>query len=74
MRFRQAILEAPKVSDDHKLQVAADIDSLQGQLQKPTPGKSIVKELWSFIEKGATAAGFADLAAKMGALIAPLIS
>ena len=33
--MRQAVLSAPSVPDDQKLDVAADIDSLQGQLQKP---------------------------------------
>jgi hypothetical protein len=72
--MRQAVLNAPHVPDDQKLDIAADIDSLQGQLQKPAPHRTIVKTLWSGIEKAVTGAGFMDLLAKAGALVGPLLS
>jgi hypothetical protein len=72
--MRQAVLNAPKMPDGEKLDVAADIDSLQGQLQRPAPNRSIVKTLWSGIEKAVTGAGLADLVAKAAGLIAPLLS
>jgi hypothetical protein len=72
--MRNAVLESPRVEDERKLEIAADIDSLQAQIQKPTPIRSLVKTLWSGIEKAVTAAGFADLVNKALPLIGPLIS
>jgi hypothetical protein len=51
--LKQAILQEPTLSDDRKPDIAADVDSLEAQLQKPEPKKSIVQMLWSGIEKAA---------------------
>ena len=56
-----------------KLDVVADIDSLQGQLQKPSPSNAVVRTLWKGIEATVTAAGFGELVAKAAAMIAPLL-
>lgn len=72
--MRSAVLAAPEVEDQQKLEIVADIDSLQSQLQKPSPEKSVIKGLWSGIEKAVTAAGFADLVARAAALIGPLLT
>lgn len=62
------------ITDEQKLAVVADIDTLQAQLQKPEPNKSIIGMLWSGIEKAVTAAGLVDLVQKAGALVLPLVS
>ncbi len=71
---RQAVLNAASVSDEQKLDAAAGIDTLQAQLQKPSPDKEIVKRVWGGIEKIVTAAGLAELLARAAALLAPLIT
>jgi hypothetical protein len=72
--MRTAVLGSTDLLDTTKLEVAADIDTLQAQLQKPSPDKSIVKPVWNAIEKTVTAAGFVDLVGKIGALLGLLIS
>jgi len=72
--MRNVVLESSSMSDTTKLEVVADIDTLQSQLQKPSPNKSIVKTAWSAIEKSVTAAEFVDLLGKVGALLSLLIS
>jgi hypothetical protein len=62
------------VPDAKKLNIVADIDTLQTQLQKPEPNRSVITILWSGLEKAVTAAGFVDLAGRAANLIAPLLA
>lgn len=71
--MRTAVLECESLEDQQKLEVVADIDSLQSQLQKPSPSREIVKNVWGAIEKVVTAAGFAELVAKAAVMITPLL-
>lgn len=71
--IRTAVAHSPRVDDQAKLEIASDIDSLQGQLQKPAPSRDVVRKLWNGIETSVTAAGFVDLIAKAAAMIAPLL-
>jgi len=64
--IRTAVLNSAKLSDTAKLETVADIDTLQSQLQKPSPNKSVVQTLWSGVEKAVTAAGLVELATKAG--------
>lgn len=72
--MRSAVLALKPVDDETKLDVVADIDTLQSQLQKPSPNRGVVKALWGGIEKTVTAAGLIELAEKAGRLLAPLLS
>ncbi len=71
--IRMAVAQSPRVEDQAKLDLAADIDSLQGQLQKPAPSKDVVRKLWTGIANTVTAAGFVDLITKAAGMIAPLL-
>jgi hypothetical protein len=71
--MKTAILAADAVSDPEKLNVAADIDALQSQLQKPDPEPSVVRALWSGVQTSVTAAGFVDLVEKATHLLKPLL-
>ncbi|GIW53107.1 MAG: hypothetical protein KatS3mg082_2937 [Nitrospiraceae bacterium] len=71
--MRAAVLACDTLTDEQKLEVVADIDSLQSQIQKPKPARQIIKALWGGIEKAVTAAGFGEIVAKAAAMIAPLI-
>ena len=66
-------MSSEAISDEEKLNITADIDTLQSQLQKPEPDKNIIQKIWSGIEKTVTLDGFAGLIQKVGELIAPLI-
>lgn len=70
---RQAILAEPELSEEDKLGAAADIDSLQAQLQKPSPDKTVIQRLWSRIEQAAAVGGVVDLIRQASEYIAPLL-
>ena len=59
--MKQAVLNEAQLNDSQKLDVVADIDSLEAQLQKPEPQESVVQALWSDIEKVAEVAGVTEL-------------
>lgn len=72
--LKQAVFASENFSDADKLTTIADIDTLQSQLQKPEPNRSIVKSIWESVERIVTAAGLVEIALKIGTLLAPLLS
>jgi len=56
---KTAILAEPQLTEAKKLEAIADVDSLQAQLQKPNPDRTVVQKLWSGIEKTAALGGIA---------------
>jgi len=71
--IRQAVLAEKALSEEEKLDAVADIDSLQAQLQKPDPDRSVVQKLWSSVEKIAAVGSVVDLITKASTLIEPLL-
>jgi hypothetical protein len=41
--MRSAVLTLQNLDDEAKLDVIADIDTLQGQLQKPAPNRDVIR-------------------------------
>ena len=72
--LRKSVLNANAIPDTDKLTVVADIDTLQAQLQKPQPDKTVIQHIWSGIEKIVAAAGFSELAVRIAGLLGPLLS
>jgi hypothetical protein len=72
--LRTAVLSSRTLDDEAKLNVAADIETLQTQLQKPEPDKSIVQRAWAGIQAATTAAEFIQFAAKAAELLSPLLT
>jgi hypothetical protein len=70
---RQALLKEAELSEEDKLGVVADIDSLQAQLQKPNPDKTVIQKLWSAIQKVAVVGGVVDLIQKASEQLGPLL-
>ena len=62
------------MSDEDKLNVTADIESLKNQLSKSKPNRDIIAHLWSGIEKVVTGAGMVEVAHKIAHLITPFLS
>lgn len=60
--LRDQLAASDNLTEADKLDVVADIESLKDQLAKPSPNPSVVKTLWSGIEKAAAVAGLAELA------------
>ena len=72
--MKTAALAEPNLRSEQKLDVVADIEGLQTQLQKPRPDKSVIRTLWSGIEKAAAVGGLIDLVRAASELIRPLVS
>ena len=72
--FKMAVQASNSFSDIEKLNTFADLNTLQSQLQKPVPDKSIIQKIWSGIEKVATVGEIAELIQKVGTLLIPLLS
>jgi citrate lyase beta subunit len=72
--LRTAVIKSEGYTERAKLNVAADIDTLQGQLQKPEPDKGIVQKAWAGIQTAVTAGEAVEIAAKAGMLIAAVVS
>jgi hypothetical protein len=69
VELREAIArsEAP---DSQKMELVADIDTIQSQLAKPSPNKSIVLAAWETVKGAAAISGCADLVTTVAGLIA----
>jgi len=61
------------LSDEDKLNVIADVESLKNQLSKPEPDKTIVSKLWSGIEKTVKVAGLVQTLAQIAPLMQQFI-
>lgn len=72
--IKQALLSSAEIPDKTKLEMVSDLDTLQTQLQKPTPDKTIVQRAWAALEKATTLGTFAELIAQAAHLVRPLIS
>jgi hypothetical protein len=72
--LRQAFKSSDKLDENAKVDVVVDIDSMQDQLAKPNPNKSVIQSLWEGINRAASIAGLADAAAKVAPFIAGLLS
>ena len=72
--IRQATLSSTEISNKTKLEVVSDLDTLQAQLQKPTPDRAIAQRAWATLERIATVGTLAELVATATHLIKPLIS
>jgi len=72
--LKQTVSGCDSLSDNQKLDIAVDIESIKDQLAKPTPNKTIIRQLWSGIEKVVTAAGLVEFVTKISPQIASLLS
>ncbi|MGP1346158.1 MAG: hypothetical protein ACTS3F_05745 [Phycisphaerales bacterium] len=71
--LRDAITRSP-AQEQEKLSYVADIETIQTQLAKPTPNKSIIRSAWETVQVAATLDGCAGLVARAGALITGFLS
>src|SRR5262249_51569435 len=63
----------PKLSDEEKLDAAADLTTIRAQIAKPHPVQAIVRAAWSSLEAVATTAGVVDALVKVKDLLAPIL-
>jgi hypothetical protein len=73
VELREMITES-QVAEAVKLELAADIDTIQSQLAKPVPNRSIVTAAWETVKGAATIDGCIGLVTKITGLIGPLLT
>lgn len=66
--LRDAITQS-EASETQKLELVADIDTIQSQLAKPEPNRGIVKAAWGAVKGAAAINGCAGLVTKVSGLI-----
>jgi len=67
--IRDAITKS-EASEETKMSFVADIDTIQSQLAKPAPNRTIVKAAWETLQNAATIDGCAALVERVFGLIA----
>ncbi len=70
--LREAVTASDAPEGD-KMAVVADIDTIQSQLAKPEPTKSIIKSAWEAIKAAAVVSSFTALVAKVAGLVGPFL-
>lgn len=70
--LREAITHS-EASEDVKLQLVADVETIQSQLAKPEPNRSIVKSAWESVKGAAALNGCGMLVQKVAALVSGLL-
>lgn len=73
VELRNAIAESD-AAEATKLALVADIDTIQSQLAKPTPNKSIIAAAWETVKAAATIDGCVGLLSKVSGLIGGLLT
>jgi hypothetical protein len=73
-RLANAIKASDEFDDSTKLDLVADINSMQDQLAKKKPNKTVLQSLWAGIETAAKAAGIVKAATEVAGLLRSLFS
>jgi len=71
--LKKAMLESTAVDEPQKLDVVSDIDSVQSQLAKATPNRTVIQGAWESIKNLETVLGLADKVGKVATLLAPFL-
>jgi hypothetical protein len=69
----RAIADSKSLSDEQKLDAAADLSTIQSQIAKKNPDRSIVNAAWSALNSVATVDGVLGAFEKVGRLIGGLL-
>jgi len=72
--LRTAFVNSPSVSESEKLDAVADIASIESQLIKANPNRSVVTGAWENLKRFDTVLGIAEKIAKAAALLAPFLT
>jgi hypothetical protein len=72
-KLRTAITEAD-IKEAEKLTYVADIETIQSQLAKPTPNRSIVSSAWETVKGASAINGCSTLVAKVADLIEQFVA
>lgn len=71
--LRDAITRS-ELSEERKLELVADIDTIQSQLAKPTPNKKIIAAAWEAVKSAANIEGCVALVGRVSSLIGDMFA
>ena len=71
--LKQALLQSASITEAQKLDVVADIDSIQSQLAKASPNRTVIQGAWEAVKKLDTVLGLADKVGKVATFLAPFL-
>jgi len=71
--LKQALLSSDDLNDSQKIDAVSDIDTIQAQLAKESPNKSVIGAAWEGVKGLATLASLTTDAAHIAGLLAPFI-
>jgi hypothetical protein len=71
--LKQALLQSTLITETQKLDVVADIDSIQSQLAKAKPNRTVIQGAWDTIKKLDTVLGLGDKVGKVATFLAPFL-
>jgi hypothetical protein len=70
----EGVRKSNDFSDEQKLNIQADIETIKSQLQKLSPDIGIVQKTWGAIKAAVTTAAFVELIINISQLISKLFS
>lgn len=73
-KFKEAVRASTELNDSAKLNIVADIDTIQNQLAKPEPNKSVIKTVWEGVKKVAAGTALAADVVTLSGVMTPLLS
>lgn len=73
-KLREAIKASHSLDENKKIDLVVDVDSIQDQLAKPNPNKTVIQSLWDGINRAASIAELTDAVTKITPFIASLLS
>jgi hypothetical protein len=71
-RLEQAVADSSDLKDEDKLDLVANIGSIQSHISSPRPKRDLIKKIWHGIEKTVIATRFAELVGKVSSIIGAL--
>src|SRR6266581_141355 len=71
--LKQALLQAASLIEAQKLDAVADIDSIQSQLAKPTPNRTVIRGAREGVKRLDTVLGLTDKVIRLAGLLAPFL-
>lgn len=71
--FKEAVRKAAYVKDGDKVSIIADVDTMESQLAKPEPNRTVLRAIWAGIERITTATSLAANVAAIAPVLTPLL-
>lgn len=71
--LKEALLQSSSITEAQKLDVVADIDSIQSQLAKANPNRTVIQGAWEAVKNLETVMGLAEKVSKVGTLLASFL-